>query len=90
MAPVIIFIIGSGPLAAESCMLAAENCMVSATSLGLGSCWAEFGALLDCDADCRRMLKLGEQEHIIAPILIGYEEGAAPSVPRKKTDISWV
>ena len=89
-APVIIFIIGLGEYAEISCALAAENLMLAAKSLSLGTCWVAFGGLIDNDEASRKMLGLKEDEHIVAPIVVGYEEGTTPVPPRKKTNISWI
>jgi nitroreductase len=49
-APVILFVIS--PISnAVSCALACENIMLTATSLGLGSCYTGFGAMVKGDAD---------------------------------------
>ena len=89
-APVIIFIIGTGDYAELSCALAAQNLMLAATSLSLGSCWVALGGLIQKDPACRKLLGLKKDENIVAPIIVGYEDGSAPMPPRKKTNISWI
>ena len=70
-APVIIFVIG--PISnAVSCALACENIMITATSLGLGSCYTGFGAMVKSDADVVKALELEDDERIYGPILLGY------------------
>ena len=70
-APVILFIIG--PIKnAVSCSLACENIMIAAQSLGLGSCYIGFGAMVKGNAEVVKALELGEDEQIYGPILIGY------------------
>jgi hypothetical protein len=45
-APAVIFVIGSGLYASDSCPLACENLMLAALSLGLGTCWVKLGSLI--------------------------------------------
>jgi len=89
-APVIIFIVGNGPLSETACAFVAENCMLTATTLGLGSCWVEFGGLIEKDKECRKLIRLSSSEKIAAAIVVGFEEGSAPAVSRKKTRIAWI
>ena len=74
-APVILFVIG--PIRnAVSCALACENIMIAATSLGLGSCYVGFGAMVKGDADIVKTLELADGERIYGPILLGYPKDA--------------
>jgi len=74
-APIIIFVIG--PISnAVSCALACENIMLAATSLGLGSCYSGFGAMVKGNADVVQTLELTEGERIYGPILLGYPKDA--------------
>jgi nitroreductase len=74
-APVIVFVIG--PIRnAVSCALACENIMIAATSLGLGSCYTGFGAMVKGDAEIAKTLGLTEGERIYGPILLGYPKDA--------------
>lgn len=70
-APVIIFVIAPSRNNV-CCSLACENMMVAATSLGLGSCYTGFGAMVKGNADVVEALELKEDERIYGPILIGY------------------
>ena len=70
-APVVIFVIGSGRYASHSCPLACENMMLAAHSLGIGSCWVGFGAMVTEDAEVKKMLELKEDETIFGPIFWG-------------------
>jgi nitroreductase len=76
-APVIIFVIGpaSNPV---SSALACENMMIAAQSLGLGSCYVGFGAMVKGNAEVVQAFELKEDEGIFGPILIGYQK-ADPS-----------
>ena len=74
-APAIIFVIGPAGNAV-SCALACENIMLAAVSLGLGSCYVGFGAMVKGDADVVKALELTEDERIYGPILLGYPKDA--------------
>lgn len=71
-APVIIFVIGPSAGGSISCALACENMMIAATSLGLGSCYTGFGAMVKNNPEVIEALELKEDEQIYGPILIGY------------------
>lgn len=74
-APAILFVIG--PKAnAVSCALACENIMLAATSLGLGSCYVGFGAMVTGNPEIVQALELAEGERIYGPILLGYPKDA--------------
>jgi nitroreductase len=70
-APVILFVIGPASYAV-SCALACENIMLAATSLGLGSCYVGFGAMVEGGADVVQTLELTDDERIYGPIVLGY------------------
>jgi len=74
-APVILFVIGPASNAV-SCALACENIMIAACSLGLGSCYVGFGAMVKGDADVVQALELTDGERIYGPILLGYPKDA--------------
>ena len=71
-APVIIFVIGPATGGAVSCALACENMMIAATSLGIGSCYTGFGAIVNSSSEVIKALELNENEKIYGPILLGY------------------
>jgi nitroreductase len=74
-APVILFVIG--PKAnAVSCALACENIMLAATSLGLGSCYVGFGAMVTSNTEIVQTLELTDGERIYGPIVLGYPKDA--------------
>ena len=66
-APAVVFVIGSGRYADHSCPLVCENMMLAAYSLGLGSCWVGFGAMVTEDAEVRTILELQEEEKYSVP-----------------------
>lgn len=93
-APVILFVIGPASYAV-SCALACENIMVAACSLGLGSCYVGFGAMVKGDTDVVQALELTDDERIYGPILLGYpkeEPSALASIRPKKKEpmIKWI
>lgn len=71
-APVIIFVIGPATGGAISCALACENMMIAAQSLGLGSCYTGFGAMVKGNPEIVKALELKQNEQIYGPILLGY------------------
>jgi len=89
-APTVIFVIGNGRYAAHSCPLACENMMLTAHSLGLGSCWVGFGAMVTEDADVRKLLDLREGEAIFGPILLGYHQVEPSRPPKKGPTVKWI
>ena len=93
-APVIIFVIGPARNA-TCCALACENIMIAATSLGLGSCYVGFGAMVTGDADVVQALELKDDERIYGPIVLGYpkdEPSTLASIRPKKKEpmIKWI
>jgi len=89
-APTIIFVIGNGRYAAHSCPLACENMMLAAHSLGLGTCWVGFGAMVTEDTEVRKLLDLQEGDAIFGPILLGYPKGEAMRPPKKEPKVMWL
>lgn len=89
-APIIIFVIGAGTYASESCPLACANLMLAAHSLGLGSCWVKLGSLVLDNAEVVQALELKEGETIFGPILIGYPEGQPKAPAKKGPVIKWI
>jgi nitroreductase len=89
-APAIIFVIGSGAYASDSCPLACENLMLAAYSLGLATCWVKLGSLVKDDPDVVEGLELKEGEEIFGPILLGYST-EPPRLPvRKAALVKWI
>ena len=89
-APAVVFVIGSGRYADHSCPLACENMMLAAYSLGLGSCWVGFGAMVTEDAEVRTILELQEEEKIFGPILLGYPRGNPDRPPKREPRVKWI
>ncbi|MBI4684898.1 MAG: nitroreductase [Nitrospirae bacterium] len=89
-APVIVFVIGSGRYASHSCPLACENMMLAAHSLGLGSCWVGFGAMVTEDAEIRKILELKDDETVFGPILLGYPKEYPERPDKKEPQVKWI
>ncbi|MDH5448849.1 MAG: nitroreductase family protein [Candidatus Bathyarchaeota archaeon] len=95
-APVILFVIGLKSHAID-CALACENIMIAATSLGLGSCYVGFGAMVTGDADVVQTLELKDNERIYGPIVLGYPKEDALArwyaykrAKKKEPMIKWI
>jgi nitroreductase len=89
-APTVIFVIGNGRYKDHSCPLACENMMLAAYSLGLGSCWVGFGAMVTEDAEVRSLLNLQEGDSIYGPILLGYPKGETNRPMKKEPNVKWL
>ncbi len=89
-APVIVFVIGNGMYADHSCSLACGNMMLAAYSLGLGSCWVGFGAMVTDDPEVRGLLELQKGDAIFGPILLGYPHAHPPRPPEKDPKIKLI
>ena len=70
-APVILYVIGPAKNSI-GCAMVCENIMLAAVSLGLGSCYDGFGAMVTHNADVVKTLELKDGERIYGPILLGY------------------
>jgi nitroreductase len=70
-APVILYVIGSAQNSI-GCAMACENIMLAAVSLGLGSCYVNFGAMVTQDPDVVQTLELQDGERIYGPVILGY------------------
>mgnify|MGYP005839030795 CR=1 FL=1 len=93
-APAIVFVIGPKGFDV-SCALACEDMMIAATSLGLGSCYVGFGAMVTGSTDVVEALELKEDERIFGPILLGYPSGEQRTLDGIRTEkappsIKWI
>jgi nitroreductase len=82
-APVILYVIGSARNTI-GCAMACENIMLAAVSLGLGSCYVNFGAMVTQDPDIVQTLELKDGERIFGPVIFGYPK-VNPSEKQVKT-----
>jgi nitroreductase len=88
-APIILFVIGSRRHAID-CALACQNMMLSAYSLGLGTCYVGFGAMITDNAEIRKILELKDDEQV-HPIVLGYPKEDLPRrPPKKEPQIIWI
>ena len=91
-APVILFVIGPATHAI-SCALACENILLAATSLGLGSCYVGYGAMITHNDELTQVLGLNDEEQIFGPILLGYnkesDEELSNRTQKKDAIIKW-
>ncbi len=93
-APAVVFVIGPKGFDV-SCALACENMMIAATSLGLGSCYVGFGAMVTGNDEIVQALELKKEEKIYGPILLGYpaDDSSALAVIRAEKappPIKWI
>lgn len=91
-APALVVVLAksSGSQAGEDCCLAAENLMLTARGEGLGSCWIGLARpWLDLPAT-KIELKLADQFHVVAPIVLGYPKTWPESPGRKSAEIYWL
>lgn len=86
-APVIVFVIGPSSI---NCALACENMMLAAHSLGLGSCYVGWGALILDDLEMIELLELKKEESILGPIVMGYPEKYPNPPPKDEPEAKWI
>jgi nitroreductase len=89
-APAVIFVVGKGRYADLSCPLACENMMLAAYSLGLGSCWVQFGSLVTDNEEIKNSLELKEDENIFGPVIIGYPQSVTEPPEKRAPEIKWL
>jgi nitroreductase len=89
-APAIVFVIGSGTYASDSCPLACANLIFAAHSLGLGTCWVKLGSLITDNPQIVEALELKDGEALFGPILIGYPGDHPKAPPKKDPVIKWI
>ena len=58
--------------------------MLAARSLGIGSCWVNFGQLALDDPGVKAELELQAGEKVYGPLVLGYPQGEFPPAPPKK------
>lgn len=88
-APIILFVIALRRYAVD-CALACQNIMLSAYSLGLGTCYVGFGAMVTDNEEIRKILELKDNEQI-HPIVLGYPKEDLPRrPPKKEPQIKWI
>ena len=91
-APAVIFIFAADGAftPAEDTALAAGNIMLAAKSLGLGTCWIGFAAMLGMDADFVNDTK-SEGLNLTAALIIGRPSKDGGPTPRNEAKIlNWI
>ncbi len=88
-APAIIFVIGCGSYAGDSCPMACYALMLAAHSFGIGSCWVKLGSLVTDNPEIVQALGMKEDECIYGPILLGYPKASPAAPPKKVPAIQW-
>jgi nitroreductase len=76
--------------AKEDCCLAAQNLMLSARDEGIGTCWIGFARPWLNLPQIKLELKLPEQYHVVAPIVLGYPKAWPESHGRNPAEIHWL
>jgi len=66
------------------CWLAAENLMLAACAMGLASCVIGCALPAFNDQAVRKMLRITDDFTVIAPIIVGYQNGVSSPSPRKR------
>lgn len=90
-APVLIVISAAapGPWIVEDCALAAQNLMLAACAARLGSCWIGFAQKFLGTEVGKSLIGCPQEWVPVAPIIVGYPNGAVAGVPRKEPVIRW-
>src|SRR5512145_1052645 len=87
-APCVIYVVGPsvvGSLDVDAA-LAASYIMFSAADKGLGTCWVALGANIR-DPKLRAELGIGDNQRIVAPIILGYPKAIPPASERHAPDV---
>lgn len=84
-APALVII--AGPVGYKNllvdCALFASYLMNAAAARGLGSCWINLGSDVR-DTELRRELGLGDDDQIVAPVIIGHPRAIPPAPKREE------
>lgn len=90
-APAVIYVIGKGRTRDIDCSMVCQNIMLAAESLDLNSCYVYFGQLALNTPEIKELIKIGEDEAVYGPVLIGHGAKSDPYIPNKKTtQIDWI
>lgn len=84
---VIIYAKPEGLHAEGDCCLAAQNLMLTAHDQGLGTCWIGFAVSLLNQPEIKAELGVPKEYTVVAPIIVGYPQGAIPQLLRKEPEI---
>ncbi|HUN55377.1 MAG TPA: nitroreductase family protein [Smithella sp.] len=86
-APCLVYIAGQKEIRSLDidCTLAASYFMLSAADRGLGTCWVDFGSIIE-DQDLRMEIGLPDDYRIVATLILGYPE-KIPNRPQRKEPV---
>lgn len=70
-----------------NCCLAAQNFMLAAHAHGLGTCWIGFSMAFFNDAAFKQELGIPATYETVAPVILGYPEGASGNFSRTPPQI---
>lgn len=91
-APVLVLIYGDRNIRTFicDCTLAAQNLMLAAWDRGIGSCWIGFADDIANTPEVKAELNVPEGYELVAPIILGYPDGAGGRGVRKEAQvINW-
>ena len=77
----------AGPQPQMDCCLAAQTLMLAAHGAGLGSCWIGLAAFLCSSPEMMREFAVPDGYTLVAPIIIGYPDGAVPVPPKDSPEV---
>lgn len=92
-APALIVITGNikAPTAMTDCQLAAENLFLAAHARSLGSCYMGFLGLASKDPAVRDLLKIQEENEIMAAAVVGHPNARPEGPPQRNAPrIEWI
>ncbi|MCL6561187.1 MAG: nitroreductase [Firmicutes bacterium] len=88
-APVLVLIYGDKNVMTHlfDCSMAAQNLMLSAWDKGIGSCWIGFANGIADTPEVKKELGVPEGYELVAPIILGYPEGATGKGARSEVKV---
>ena len=69
------------------CCLAAQTLMLAAYGQGLGTCWIGLASMLLSSAEAKAELGVSAEYALVAPIILGYPDGAMPAPAKNPPEI---
>jgi len=91
-APVVIFLAGSDRMVGPELQagIAGQNMNLVAQSLGIGSCWSGFGAMVAMIPELNERLGIQEPWRIVTSMVLGYPKFEQKGmVPRQSRPVTW-
>ena len=68
---------------------AVQNMLIAATDLGLGSCYADSGAVAFSNPELKQAIGIPEDKTVSAIVTLGYSADDTPAVKRSTNNITW-